>query len=414
MTCATTADLAVAHRPATQRSLRIALVTETYPPEVNGVAATLSMVVEGLRQRRHDLQLIRPRQTADDPAARDDRFHELLTGGLPIPRYSQMRMGVPCTGMLVKAWTRRRPDVVHIATEGPLGWSALRSARRLGLPVTSDFRTNFHAYSRHYGAAWLYRPIMGYLRRFHNDTQCTMVPSEGLRRELAAAGFERLAVVGRGVDTDRFRPELRSDALRSAWGASPQTLVVLCVGRLAQEKNPQTLADAFHAMARVRPDIRLVLVGDGPARVEYERRCPGAVFAGIRTGSDLAAHYASADVFLFPSMTETFGNVVTEAMASGLPVVAYDHAAAGQLLRSGKNGLLAPLNDSESFIAQATVLAAEPALARGAGLRARQTACSQGWDRIVAQVEEVMLDAIHGAVRATPALPHRSEVGRSA
>lgn len=413
MTCATTADLAVAHRPAPQRSLRIALVTETYPPEVNGVAATLSMVVEGLRQRRHDLQLVRPRQPADEPAARDDRFHELLTGGLPIPRYSQMRMGVPCTGMLVKAWTMRRPDVVHIATEGPLGWSALRSARRLGLPVTSDFRTNFHAYSRHYGAAWLYRPIMGYLRRFHNDTQCTMVPSEGLRRELAAAGFERLTVVGRGVDTERFRPELRSDELRARWGASPQTQVVLCVGRLASEKNPQTLADAFDAMARVRPDIRLVLVGDGPARAEYERRCPGAVFAGIRTGSDLAAHYASADVFLFPSMTETFGNVVTEAMASGLAVVAYDHAAAGQLLASGKNGLLAPLNDAERFVAQARRLAAEPALARGAGLGARQTACSLGWDRIVAQVESVMREAIRGAAQIAPAPPQRSELGRS-
>jgi glycosyltransferase involved in cell wall biosynthesis len=240
-----------------------------------------------------------------------------------------------------------------------------------------------------------------------------MVPSEGLRRDLAASGFERLTVVGRGVDTERFRPDLRSDALRSSWGASPQTLVVLCVGRLASEKNPQTLADAFEAMARARPDVRLVLVGDGPARAEYERRCPGAVFAGIRTGSDLATHYASADVFLFPSMTETFGNVVTEAMASGLPVLAYDHAAAGQLLRSGDNGMLAPLNDAERFVAQATVLAADPALARDAGLRARQTACSLGWDRIVAQVEAVMHDAVRGAAQTAPALPYGSELGRS-
>ncbi len=398
----TDAEIVVDELPALQQSLRIALVTETWPPEVNGVAATLSTLVEALRVRNHQIQLVRPRQQKRDLAAQRDGYHEVLTGGVAIPRYGQMRMGMPCTRTLAQLWTQRRPDVVHIATEGPLGWSALQAARKLKLPVTSDFRTNFHAYSRHYGVGWLYKPIMGYLRKFHNRTQCTMVPSETLKRELDGAGFQRLAVVARGVDTRRFRPELRSAELRARWGVVDDAPVALCVGRLAAEKNPGTLAAAFDAMRAAHPRARLVLVGDGPARAEYERRCPHAVFAGLRTGDDLAAHYASADVFLFPSMTETFGNVVPEAMASGLAVVAFDHAAAGQLIASGSNGLLAGLDRGDEFVAHAVRLAGEAAVVRQLGAAARITACTLGWERSVAQVEGVFHDAMRSAGRPRP------------
>ena len=165
---------------AARRSLRIALVTETYPPEVNGVARTLQQVVEGLRERHHDLQLIRPRQQRSDAADVSERFHEVLMRGLPVPRYPQLKMGMPARRALVKLWTLSRPDLVHIATEGPLGWSALQAAQHLRLPVASDFRTNFHAYSRHYGVGWLNKPIVAYLKRFHNQCQVTMVPTLSL------------------------------------------------------------------------------------------------------------------------------------------------------------------------------------------------------------------------------------------
>ncbi|OYU93849.1 MAG: glycoside hydrolase [Burkholderiales bacterium PBB5] len=384
--------------PAARRSLRVAVVTETYPPEVNGVAMTIARVVEGLRERGHDLQLVRPRQDKRDEADRSEGFHEVLLRGLPIPRYPHLKMGLPAKRALVEQWAWKRPDVVHIATEGPLGWSALQAATRLRLPVVSDFRTNFHAYSRHYGLAWLHKPILAYLRKFHNRTQVTMVPTDGLRRELTGSGFVNVSVVARGVDTGLFNPERRSAALRATWGAGPDTLVVLCVGRLAPEKNLGALITAFEAMRAVHPDAKLVLVGDGPARKELEAACPGALFAGARRDEDLAAHYASADAFVFPSLSETFGNVTPEAMASGLPMVAYDYAAAGRLIQHGQNGLLAPTARSDAFVQRAVDLARDRHAGRLMGAAARETALLHSWDRIYSEIESVYLSCL----RASP------------
>jgi glycosyltransferase involved in cell wall biosynthesis len=391
---------------AAPRSLRLALVTETYPPEVNGVAMTVARLVEGLRERGHQLQLVRPRQQAHEPAvtaSAADPYHELLLRGLPIPRYPQLKMGLPAGRALVRRWKWQRPDLVHIATEGPLGWSALQAALQLGLPVTSDFRTNFHAYSQHYGIGWLHRPIMAYLRTFHNRTHCTMVPTEALRQSLVEDGLHNVAVVARGVDTQQFTPGRRSDALRTTWGAGPQTRVVACVGRLAPEKNLDLLLRAFDAMRAAQPDSRLLLVGDGPLRAALQARCPQAVFAGNRSGDDLAAHYASADAFVFPSVTETFGNVTPEAMASGLPVLAYDYAAAGRLIDHGANGLLVPLHDSDAFVAQARWLAQQADRGAAMGDAARQTALAQPWHGVVAQVEALMRAALaHRSSAMTP------------
>jgi glycosyltransferase involved in cell wall biosynthesis len=384
--------------PGLQRPLRIACVTETYPPEVNGVALTIARLVQGMRARHHVVQVVRPRQVGDAGAPSTDGHADVLVRGVPIPRYAGLRMGLPCKNTLVKLWTLHRPDVVHIATEGPLGRSALLAATALGLPVCSDFRTNFHAYSQHYGLGFLRRPIMAYLRRFHNATHCTMVPTQALRDELQKAGYRNLTLVARGVDVRRFDAAHRSAALRAQWGAAPDDLVVTCVGRLAPEKNLNTLIAAFEAIRRGHPRARLVLVGDGPLRKELQARCPDAVFAGQRIGADLATHYASADLFLFPSLTETFGNVTTEAMASGLAVVAFDYAAAARLIRHGENGALVPFDDTAAFVAAAARTAADPANCRVLGARARISVMALDWDSIAAQFEGVVATVLTRAV----------------
>jgi glycosyltransferase involved in cell wall biosynthesis len=384
---------------AARRALRLAVVTETWPPEVNGVSLTIARFVEGLRQRGHDIQLVRPRQDGTDHAAVALGYQEVLTRGMSIPRYPSLKLGLPARRALERLWTHRRPDVVHIVTEGPLGWSALRAAEKLRIPRVSDFRTNFHAYSRHYGIGWLGKPILGYLRKFHNRTLCTMVPTEALRAELAALGFRGLRVVTRGVDTALFHPDRRSQALRASWGAAPQDPVLLHVGRIAPEKNLEALLGAYAAARRREPRTRLVLVGDGPARRELQARCPEAILAGMRRGEDLAAHYASGDVFLFPSLTETYGNVTAEAMASGLAVVAFEYAAAAALIRHGENGLLAEFGDTGRFIALVTQLAADPVAPGVLGAQARQTASAHDWTRVVQQLETV-LEAASGAAPA--------------
>jgi glycosyltransferase involved in cell wall biosynthesis len=379
------------------QQLRIAVVSETWPPEVNGVAITLERLVDALHARGHEIELVRPRQQggAAEPAPRRPRFDELLLPGLALPRYPGLRMGLPCRRALLQRWSLQRPDVVHIATEGPLGWSALRAASQLGLPVCSDFRTNFQAYSGHYGLGWLRRPITAYLRRFHNLGQCTTVPTEALQRELARAGFKRLAVVGRGVDTRLFSPRRRSAALRHGWGVQEHDLVVACVGRLAAEKNLELMSAAFAAIRRHKPRARLLLVGDGPLRPQLAQQWPDALFAGQRSAEDLAAHYASADMLLFPSLTETFGNVTTEAMASALPVVAFDHAAAGQLIRNGHDGLLAPRGDARSFIRQAVALAGDREWRACVGERARERVIGLGWPAVAARLEALLRGTIN-------------------
>ena len=403
-------------RQTAERALRIACVTETYPPEVNGVAMTVARIVEGLRARGHDVQLLRPRQSADgrEHGADQPGFQEVLMRGVPIPRYTGLRMGLPCKNALLRRWRYQRPDVVHIATEGPLGRSALQAATILGLPVCSEFRTNFHAYSGHYGLGWLRKPIIGYLRRFHNATQRTMVPTQALHDELSGLGFERLTVVSRGVDVRQFGPRKRSDELRASWGVQPDDLVVTCVGRLAPEKNLGVVLTAFEEIRKRDARARLLLVGDGPMRKELEQRCPDVIFAGQRSGEDLAAHYASADLFLFASVTETFGNVTTEAMASGLAVVAYDYAAAARLIRSGDNGVLAPLHDEAAFVRAAVSVAADITHCRALGLRACATAQALDWGSIVVQFEGVLAEVMRSGPIAEPAPAVRSVAAKAA
>ena len=383
--------------PVDRRILRLAIVTETYLPEVNGVSLSLARLVEGLRGRGHDIQLVRPRQDPRDAAAAGDGFNETLTRGVPIPRYPQLKLGLPARRTLLRQWRIRRPDLVHIVTEGPLGWSALQAATQLRIPVTSDFRTNFHAYSRHYGIGWLRKPIFGYLRKFHNRTRMTLVPTEAMRAELAQLGFANLHVLSRGVDTALFSPQRRSDELRLSWGAGADTPVALHVGRLAPEKNLGVLVEAVERIAREHPRAKVVLVGDGPELGSLRARLPQAHFAGLLRGEVLARHYASADLFLFPSVTETFGNVTLEAMASGLVPVAFDYAAAAQHARHGRQALLAPMGNAEAFVALAAGLVAmhgaDPGRFRAMAAEARAVAEALDWEAIIARFERLLVSA---------------------
>ncbi|MDD5330622.1 MAG: glycosyltransferase family 1 protein [Sulfuricella sp.] len=394
---------ALLSHPAVGRSLCIAVVTETYPPEINGVALTVRHLVDGLRRHDHRIQLIRPRQSPDDTPQDEPDLAHFLQRGFPIPRYPHLRMGLPAGAELKRIWRARRPDVVHIATEGPLGWSALNAALKLGIPVSSAFHTNFHSYTKHYGIGWLRQPIGAYLRRFHNLARLTLVPDEGLRRDLEHQGYRNLAVVGRGVDVALFDPARRKLELRRSWGASRHDLVAVYVGRLAAEKNLDAVVDAFDAMRARHPQAKLVWVGDGPQRSLLQARYPDHIFAGMRTGVDLAEHYASADVFLFPSLTETFGNVTLEAMASGLAVVAYNYAAAAENIRHGENGLVAEFDDLARFCEQAAGLAARSEMVAHLGRNARLSAQNLAWSHICERFEGLLLD-IAGARQAGPAL----------
>ena len=376
----------------TRERLRVCVVTETYPPEINGVALTLARLVDGLRARGHDVSLVRPRQSAADGVRAGDAPGLTLVPGVPLPGYGGLLMGLPATGVLRERWRECPPDAVYVATEGPLGWSAVRAAHALAVPVLSGFHTNFHLYVGHYRGRWLAGGVARYLRRFHNRTSGTVVATADLRDQLEASGFANVHVLGRGIDSRLFSPARRSADLRRAWGTSAGDLVALYVGRLAPEKNVEVAVTAYRAM-QAHPRVRrLVLVGDGPVRAVLERAHPDLLFCGAVTGERLAVHYASADVFLFPSETETFGNVTIEALASGLAVVAYDYAAARQHVVHGETGLLVPHGDRAAFIAAAAGLPVRPDLVR-MRRRARASVAELGWERVVQRIETLLFAA---------------------
>jgi len=378
-----------------RRPLQVAVVTETYPPEINGVARAIKLMVDGLLSRGHSVNLVRPRQKTDDfdsaMPALPERMRLMLTGGIPIPRYANLQLGLAWPGTLKKAWQEQPPDLVHVVTEGPLGWAAVIAARRLGLPLSSDFHTNFHSYTRHYGIGFMNGVFAAALRLLHNRCDCTMVPTGEMRRDLAALNFQRLAIVGRGIDSELFNPARRSTALRRSWGCTADEPVALCVGRVAVEKNMPLFIRAAKAMRRVDPRVRIVLVGDGPAAAALRAAHTDLIFAGMRVGEDLAAHYASADVFLFPSITETFGNVTIEALASGLAVLAFDYAAAREYITDGKNGVLVPFDDSEVFLTKARWMAQSPGCLPAMRLKARALAERLSWERVFDDLEQVLL-----------------------
>lgn len=368
--------------------LYLVVVTETYPPEVNGVAMTIGQLVAGLRQRGHRVEIVRPRQAQE--SATDD----WLFPGLGLPGYPGLRLGLPAGRQLRARWRQQRPDLVHVVTEGPLGWSAVAAARQLRIPVSSGYHTNFDHYSAHYGLGWLRPLVSSYLRSLHRRTQATMAPTHALAADLAGAGVPGVHVVGRGVDVAHFSPQRRCAALRQQWGVAADGLACLYVGRLAPEKNLRLAQAAFAAIRQQQPPARMIWVGDGPARSTLAAGGPDQHFAGVCLGENLARHYASADLFIFPSLSETYGNVVAEAMASGLPVLAYRSAAAAELIESGVNGQVVSPGDEREFIASACVLAAAPELRTRLGAAAAESLAGRSWPEVVLQFENMLFGVL--------------------
>lgn len=382
---------------AIRRSSHITIVSETFPPEINGVANTLRHLCQGLLQRGHRVTVVRPRQqheaTGQVDHAGDQLFSaEHVVTGLPLPGYPDLRFGLAGARSLTKLWKEQRPEAVYVATQGPLGLAAVTAARRLGIPVSSGFHTNFHSYSRYYGAGFMEKLLCVYGRWFHNRTAITLVPTRKMQRTVSDMGIAPTGLWSRGVDCHRFTPHKRDESLRRQWGLKDSERAVLYVGRLASEKNLQMAVACFERIRGLHPQTRFVLVGDGPLRKRLEERHPEYIFCGTRCGDDLARHYASGDIFLFPSKTDTFGNVVTEAMASGLGVVAFDDAAASEHIRQEENGMKAPLNDDESFVDNALRLADQPTLLDRIRAQARLDALELNWASQIEQFEQLVFN----------------------
>jgi len=381
-------------KPDIQNYLHVCFVTETYPPEINGVAMTLLRFVTGLINKGHHVSLVRPRQqTYDRPGCCVDPTVTLVTG-IPIPGYKGIHLGLSSSLRLRRIWENNRPSVIYIATEGPLGFAALKAAKKLDIPVISGFHTNFHTYMKHYHIGIIKSVVLGALRKFHNDTAGTLVPSPDLHHDLIDKGFKNVHIVSRGVDCELFNPNRRDASIRSAWGVKDSDSVVLYVGRLAAEKNIDLFLSTYRKMKSVSNRLKAVIIGDGPLYNKLAKENPDVIFCGMQRGRKLAAYYASADIFLFPSETETFGNVVLEAMASELAVVAYDYAAASIHIKNQQNGVSVPLPDVQSYIEQAISLVKEKDKINELRKNARQHVLQHDWINVITKFETILRQSI--------------------
>ncbi len=402
--------------------LHILLVTETWLPEVNGVAMSLGQLMYQLNLKGHQISLLRPKPSnnsavfiAEAPikspnSAQSNNSesylkvmqhikHDLQVKGMSIPKYKELQFGAPDYFKIKKKFQQLQPDVVHIATEGPLGFAALWAAKALNIPVTTGYHTQFHDFSRHFGLGILARPMMAYFKWFHNASQATCVPSQKTFNDLDSLGFKRLYEVGRGVDLERFNVAHRSEKLRAEWRAHSQDTVLLMVSRLSPEKGVDLVIESFKVLQReqLHRVVKLVIVGDGPDRARLESLAAGTkddiIFAGAKTGQALSEHYASADVFVFASQVETFGNVVVEAMASGLPVYAFDDAAAGMLVTE-RSGVLVSFGDKKEFVEKVASLPKMQVL-KEQGAEAAKSVAGFSWQHPADQMLTMFYDAVH-------------------
>jgi glycosyltransferase involved in cell wall biosynthesis len=309
------------------RVLRLALFTDTFTPQVNGVARTLERLVAAVEARGGEVRV----ETVEDPAATPDS-RVVRWPSAPFWAYPQLRMSAPLRADVMAGLKKWQPTLVHATTPFGIGLAGRAVARALRVPLVTSYHTAFGEYLKHYGLGALDRASWPYLRWFHNSGRRTFAPSRHVASQLLAEGFRDLRVWGRGVDPLRFHPRFRSDSMRARMGAAPDDFVVAYVGRVAPEKQVSLAIEAMRSVMERHPQVRFAVAGDGPALEECRAKAPAkSWFAGALTGDALSAFYASADCFVFPSTTETFGNVVLEAMASGLPVIAPDVGATLEL-----------------------------------------------------------------------------------
>jgi phosphatidylinositol alpha 1,6-mannosyltransferase len=362
--------------------LRVALVTGSYNYIRDGVALTLNRLVAYLLSQGVETLIFTP--VARKPAL--EHAGEIVAApSVAIPFRPEYRIALGLTRPVRARLTAFRPDIVHLATPDILGHQALRLAKASGWPTVASYHTRYDTYLKYYGFGFLQPVAKAAERRFYGACDEVFVPSPSMADTLAAEGVEaNFHLWTRGIDTERFHPGHRSESWRAARGVAPGEILVAFVSRLVREKRLDDFVAVVRGLQAAGMPARALVVGDGPERAALERALPGGLFEGFLVGDDLPTAYASADIFVFPSDTETFGSVTLEAMASGLPTLCADATGSRSLVDPGVTGYLAPVGDLDALVGAALRLSGEPALRRAMGEAARARSLRFSWDEAMA------------------------------
>lgn len=356
-------------------TLRLALFTDTFTPQVNGVVRTLERLVAAVHERGGVARVFTVADPASTPLDQVRRYPSVSFWA-----YKELRLAWPSQARVREELAEFAPTLVHAATEFGVGLAGRSAARALDVPFVSSYHTNFASYAQYYRLGALARPGWAFMRWFHNSGLRTYCPTQAIIDDVSRKGFERTAVWSRGVDSARYAPRYRSDALRERIGATADTLVIAYVGRLAAEKGLRVGLEAVRRVHDARPGrVKFVAVGEGPFEAEVHRLAPvGSWLPGKLAGDALSEAYASADVFLFPSVTDTFGNVLLESMASGVPVVGADVGPTREQLLPDR-GWLVPAEDPQAFADQFIALIDDRARLTVARAASLAFAASKSW-----------------------------------
>ncbi|MBA3410169.1 MAG: glycosyltransferase family 1 protein [Geodermatophilaceae bacterium] len=357
--------------------MRVAIVSESFLPQVNGVTNSVLKTIEHLEERGHSAMIIAP---GPGPTVQG-RVQVLRSPSIPLPGYADFRLSRP--------WQRLRgaladfqPDIVHLASPAVLGAQAAYVASDLGIPVVAVYQTDLAGFAVRYGCSALQRPLWNWIRRVHGLAERTLAPSRDAVEQLVRHGIGGVHRWARGVDLTRFDPHRRSAALRSELAPNGELLIGY-VGRLAAEKQVDLLASLGDL-----PDVQVVIVGDGPRRAALQRKLPAAHFLGFQHGAELAASFASLDVFVHPGSNETFCQAAQEALASGVPVVAASAGGLLDLVTPGENGLLFTPGSAGHLRGAVSDLIADPRQRHAMGLEARRSVQGRSWSVIGDQLIE--------------------------
>jgi len=380
--------------------MRVALFTDTYVPEVNGVAKALGRWAAFLESQGIPCKVFAP--TAETRLPAEASSVERLFS-VPFLLYPDCKFALPNPLNMKKALREFRPTLIHVATPFNIGFYGTHYARKHGIPIVASYHTHFDQYLAYYKLQWMEPVLMKYMSWFHADCRKVYVPSRSALEHLKTKGFPEMEIWSRGISTEQFRPDVDREAVLRSFGVSPDKFVVLYVGRLAAEKSIDVLLESFRAMPEAeRADMELVVAGDGPLLQEL-RETVGPEepirLLGFVQGRRLSELYAASDVFLFPSATETFGNVVLESMACGTPVIGADAGGVGDIVRHCETGWLCPPRDAAAFTAALAALKADAGLRARLGAAGLEYARSQSWDRIFHGLLESYRDVVRESMR---------------
>lgn len=360
---------------------RVAVLTEAFLPKVDGVSKTTYLTVRYLQETGRDVLIFAPDSAV--PNVGPSEVVNLPSVSLPVAAETRMALPIPSIAKRIEAF---QPDLIHLCSPAFMTVTGMAVGRELNIPVVANYQTDLPGFAVHYGFSLLSEPIRSWLRYLHNGCHINLVPSQLIADDLHDHGFRRLRVWGRGVNIERFNPNHATDEMRVRLlnGRDPASLLIIFVGRLANEKSIHLLRDAASV-----PGVALTIIGDGQLREELEEKFAGtgAHFTGYMVGDDLARAFASADAFFFPGGNETFGQVVQEALASGLPCVVTNRGNVKNLITEGETGFVVQ-HESQAFARAAYQLRHNTPLLEQMSLNARAYAEERPWYAIMAQLED--------------------------